>query len=404
MAVSADQTHSTPDANNVSKWQQHLSLQRPAALPGCIWLHACSVGEVASIAPLYKALIKQGYKMHLTVVTATGFAHAKRILGNDLSISYLPWDIPGTMARLVKRLRPSLLLLAETEFWPGMLWACKKNRIPVIGINTRISDRSFPRYQASSFLWSRCLKPVELFLAQSRLDAERLVAMGVAADRVKVVGNLKYAVSTPDVDAQALRLKLDHSSTHPILLVASTHEGEDRAILNMWPAWHAACPNLLTVIVPRHPERFDQVAELIREQGHRLSRWSEQQQHDGDFILVDAMGVLGDLYTVADAVIIAGSLKNIGGHNPLEAAVCGRGVLTGPFVQNFREIMNDMQQHNAAIIAGNQQELESAMTRLLQHPDELKQLHAHAALFMQDKTGVLESTLDHISAYLPAPD
>jgi len=355
------------------------------------------------VAPLYHALTRQGYKVHLTVVTATGFAHAKRVLGKELTVSYLPWDIPGCMARLVKRLQPALLLLAETEFWPGMLMACKKNRIPVIGINTRISDRSFPRYQATAFYWRRCLKPVVMFLAQSQLDAERLIAMGVAADRVNVVGNLKYAISAPGVDAQSLRLKLDSSGTRPILLVASTHEGEDRAILNMYPTWHGLCRNLLAVIVPRHPERFDQVAELVRSHGHRLSRWSEQKQYDSDFILVDAMGVLGELYSVADIVIIAGSLKNIGGHNPLEAAVCGRGVVTGPFVQNFREIMNDMQRQNAAIIANDAQELETAVGRLLQHPDELKQLHAHAALFMQDKTGVLESTLDCIAAYLPAP-
>jgi len=390
-----------PHANGISKWQQHLTLQLPATQPGCIWLHACSVGEVASVVPLFRALTGQGHKVHLTVVTATGFAHAKRVLGKELSVSYLPWDIPGCMARLVNRLKPALLLLAETEFWPGMLMACKKNRIPVVGINTRISDRSFPRYQATSFYWRRCLDPVVMFLAQSQLDAERLIAMGVAAGHVKVVGNLKYAISAPSVEAQSLRLKLDSSGSRPILLVASTHEGEDRAILNMWPAWRAACHNLLTVIVPRHPERFDQVAELIREHGHRLSRWSEQQQHDSDFILVDAMGVLGDLYSVADVVIIAGSLKNIGGHNPLEAAVCGRGVVTGPFVQNFREIMHDMQRQNAVIIASNAQELEAAVTRLLQHPDELKQLHAHATLFMQDKTGVLESTLECISPYLP---
>ncbi|GAV20799.1 3-deoxy-D-manno-octulosonic-acid transferase [Mariprofundus micogutta] len=339
--------------------------------------------------------------MHLTVVTATGFAHAKRLLGSDISISYLPWDIPGTMARLVNKLRPALLLLAETEFWPGMLLACNKRNIPVIGINTRISDRSFPRYQATRFFWSRCLKPVAMFLAQSAIDAERLVGMGVSADRVRVVGNLKYAVSAPTVDAGALRLKIDSSCNRPILLIASTHEGEDRAILNMWPVWHAVCPDLLTIIVPRHPERFDQVANLIREHGHGLSRWSQHEQHDSDFILVDAMGILGELYSVADAVIIAGSLKNIGGHNPLEAAVCGRGVVTGPFVQNFREIMDHMQQDNAAIIAADNQELELAISRLLQHPDELKQLHAHAALFIQNKAAVLESTLEFISAYLP---
>jgi len=384
------------------KWRQHLSLSLPAEKSGCIWVHACSVGEVASVAPLIKGLQHQGYNIHLTVVTATGFTHACRLLGESISISFLPWDVPGLMARLARRLKPALLLLTETEFWPGMLSACKTQKIPVIGINTRISDRSFPRYKATRFFWQHWLKSAALFLAQSSVDAERLQAMGIDRSNIQVIGNLKYAISPPTVDAASLRLKLDTSNNRPILLIASTHEGEERAILNMWPTWHAACPNLLTVIVPRHPQRFEQVAELVQEKGHHLSRWSEQDNHESNFILLDAMGILGQLYTIADAVIIAGSLENIGGHNPLEAAVCGRGVVTGPYVQNFREIMHDMQQQQAAIITNNNQELEQAIEELLQNPEQLKRLHKHAALFMQDKTGVLEATLEAITPWLPA--
>jgi len=389
----------------VIKWHQHLSLDLPATKAGCIWVHACSVGEVGSVTPLIKALLHMGHQIHLTVVTATGFAHASRLLGSKISISYLPWDVPGTMIRMVSRLKPALLLLAETEFWPGMLAACKRRNVPVVGINTRISDRSFPKYRASRFFWRYCLKSAAMFLAQSPIDAERLYAMGVDRQRIQAVGNLKYAISAPQVDAEALRLKLDSSANRPILLIASTHEGEDRAVLDMWPTWHAACPNLLTVIVPRHPQRFDQVADLIRNKGHHLSRWSEHEQHDADFILVDAMGVLGQLYTIADAVLVAGSMENIGGHNPLEPAVCGRGVITGPYVQNFRDIMLDMQQQQAAIIAANNQDLEAAIEGLLQNPEQLKALHKHAALFMQDKTGVLEDTLAAIAPWLPpVPD
>jgi len=388
------------------KWRQHLTLDLPASKIDCIWVHACSVGEVASVTPLIKALLHQGQQVHLTVVTATGFAHAGRLLGTAVSISYLPWDIPGTMTRLVNRLKPALLLLAETEFWPGMLGACKLSKVPVIGINTRISDRSFPRYKATRFFWRHWLKSAVLFLAQSPIDAERLHIMGIEQKNIRVAGNLKYAISAPHVDAEKLRLKLESSGNRPILLIASTHEGEDRALLDMWPTWHAACPNLVTIIVPRHPQRFDQVAELVREQGHHLSRWSELEQctseHTGNFILIDAMGILGQLYTVADAVIVAGSLEDIGGHNPLEAAICGRGVVTGPYIQNFREIMQDMQQQQAAIIANSPQELEMAIEELLQHPERLTTLHKHAALFMQDKTGVLKKTLDAIAPWLPA--
>jgi len=390
------------------KWRQHLTIDLPQTRHGCIWVHACSVGEVGSVTPLIHALLEQGHTVHLTVVTATGFAHADRLLGDSISLSFLPWDLPMAMMRLVRSLKPSLLLLAETEFWPGMLSACRKQDIPVIGINTRISDRSFPRYQASRWLWKRWLAPVSLFLPQSQTDAERLIAIGVAADKIEVAGNLKYAIRAPVADSKALREKLDINSSRPILLIASTHEGEDSRLLDMWPAWHATCPELLTVIVPRHPERFDQVAALIRERGYRLSRWSELHDHDTnrydtDFVLLDSMGILTGLYTVADVVIVAGSLENIGGHNPLEAAICGRGVVTGPYVQNFRDIMAEMQQSEAAIISRNDSELEAAITRLLSHPDELRNLNASAALFIQDRAQVLERILAAIQTWMPDP-
>ncbi len=382
------------------KWRQHFTLSLPEPRPGCIWVHACSVGEVGSVVPLIRALLNMGYNIHLSVVTATGFAHANRLLGNDITISFLPWDIPGAMSRFIRQLQPAILLLTETEFWPGKLSACRKYQVPVISINTRISDRSFPRYQASRFFWRRWLAPVSLFLAQSRQDAERLVAIGVAAEKVQTAGNLKYAISAPKLDAEELRQRLDASGRRPILLVASSHEGEDPLILDMWESWHANNRDLLTVFVPRHPQRFNSVAALIHERGHRLSRWSENEQHNADFILIDTMGVLGKLYSVADIVIIAGSLKNIGGHNPLEAAICGRGVVTGPYVQNFREIMDEMKHSNAAIVAQDEQELENAINRLLTFPDELKTLHASAALFIVDKAQVLNHILDAIQPYL----
>jgi len=397
---SCSNTPMQDSAHHPVKWRQHFTLSLPGARPGCIWVHACSVGEISSVVPLIRALLDMGHDIHLTVITATGFAHADRLLGNDITISYLPWDIPGAMYRFIRQLQPALLLLTETEFWPGKLSACRKLQVPMISINTRISDRSFPRYQASRFLWQRWLAPVSLFLAQSQQDAERLVAIGVEAEKIQTAGNLKYAVAAPELDAEKLRHKLDASGRRPILLLASSHEGEDTLILDMWESWHASNKDLLTIFVPRHPGRFNTVAELIHQRGHSLSRWSESEQHNADFILIDAMGVLDKLYCIADIVIVAGSLTNIGGHNPLEAAICGRGVVTGPYVQNFREIMDEMKHSNAAIVAHDTQELEAAINRLLTMPNELKTLHASAALFIHDKAQVLNHILSALEPYL----
>ncbi len=387
--------------NNACRWRQHLTLDLPAASSRPVWLHACSVGETGSLAPLINALLEKSLPLHLTVVTKTGFAHARRLFGGRIGLSYLPWDVPGLMGRFVRRLRPHLLLLAETEFWPGMLLACRRGGIPVVGINTRISDRSFPRYRASRFLWRRWLSPVSLFLAQSDLDTARLTAMGVDPSRIRVVGNLKFAVPPPQVEAEALRKRLDKSMVRPILLVASTHEGEETILLDMWPEWKRLQPDLLMVIVPRHPRRFDDVADMVRQQGLRLARWSETQADPrADIMLIDTMGILGTLYVTADIAIIGGSLAPVGGHNPLEAAVCGRGVIAGPYVHNFRAIFREMQHAGGAIVAEDCHALNLAVQHFLQHPDELRRMHAHSAAFMLDKARVLERTLKAIHPYL----
>jgi len=383
-----------------NKTSQHFTLDLPQVQHGSVWVHACSMGEVASVAPLINKLLDANKKVHLTVVTRTGYAHAERLFKDNISKSWLPWDLPFLMARFVKHLQPSLLLLNETEFWPGMLKACKKQNVPVVGVNTRISDRSFPKYYKTRKLWKRWLSPASLFLAQSSVDAERLEAMGVAKQKIKTVGNLKFAVQTPDVDATQVRQLIDPSGKRPILIIASTHDNEEAQILDLLPMWKQKKPELLTLIVPRHPERFSDVAQLLTERGLSYTRYADERTGNEDVVLIDAMGVLTGLYTIADLVFIGGSLIDIGGHNPLEPAVCGRGVLTGKHVQNFRAVYDDMQKQGAAIIVQNKQELQAAMSRLLDRPDELQQLHAQAALFMQNQQAVLDDMWHEIKPHL----
>ncbi|MDX8410302.1 MAG: 3-deoxy-D-manno-octulosonic acid transferase [Mariprofundaceae bacterium] len=385
------------------RWRQHLGLDLPRADKHPIWLHACSVGEVASISPLVQALIKRRLPVHITVVTDTGLAHARRQFGDAVTVSYLPWDLPGLMRRLTARLSPRLLLIAETEFWPGLLNACRSASIPVMSINTRISDRSFPRYLASRWLWRRWLRDVRMCFVQSKLDGERMQAIGVDRQRIRVAGNLKFAVPAPEVDAAALRQRLDGSQNRPILLTASTHEGEEEILLAMLATLKRIRPDLLLVLVPRHPRRFDAVADMVVAHGFKLKRWSKPETTPADVVLIDAMGVLAGLYSVADLAFIGGSLSDIGGHNPLEAAVCGRGVITGPHIQNFRDIMQRMQQAGGAIVVENGNELESSLARLLKHPDEARALHAAAAMFMQQQSRVLPDLLAAIEPFCQEP-
>lgn len=382
------------------RWRQHLGLDLPRLGGRPIWIHACSVGEVASVAPLVRALLARRLPVHISTVTATGMQHALRLFGDTVSAGYLPWDLPGAMARLVEGLNPRVLLLTETEFWPGMLAACKRRNVPVIGINTRISDRSFPRYLASRWLWRRWLAGIAFFCAQSELDGQRLAAIGVDAGRILYLGNLKYAISPPLVDATKLRCRLDAGGSRPILIAASTHAGEDEILLDLLPGWRRLRPGLLLVLVPRHPERFAAVAEAVEQRGLHLARWSQDAPANADVVLIDAMGLLAQLYAIADLAFIGGSLVPFGGHNPLEAAVCGRGVITGPHIMNFRGIMAGMEQSGAAIVAGDRNAFDAAVRRLLSRPQELSQLHRAAAALMQNQAGVLNRVLAALSPYL----
>jgi len=403
--------------HQTAKWKQHLALALPeTCAEGCVWIHACSVGEVNSIAPLVYWLLEEKQPIHLTVVTKTGMQHAQRLFDKRIYISYLPWDLPGRIAKLIDHIHPQLLLLTETEFWPGMLSACKQRKIPIIGINTRISDRSFPRYEATARLWKHWLKPVQIFLAQSNIDAERLAALGIEKERIQPVGNLKYAIKPPKVDTSQIRATIDPSKQKPIILVASTHHNEEQQILNMWATWKQTRPDLILLIVPRHPKRFNDVAGDIESTGKPYCRWSELSYTDKnelheesphksnvpeEIILIDAMGVLQQLYTIADIAIIGGTLAPIGGHNPLEAAICGRGIITGPHIENFREVMHDMKIEHAAIVANDAADMEQAVLRLLQHPDELRELHAHATHFISKKNDVLKKVCQVIEPWLP---
>ncbi|PIS19451.1 MAG: 3-deoxy-D-manno-octulosonic acid transferase [Zetaproteobacteria bacterium CG12_big_fil_rev_8_21_14_0_65_55_1124] len=384
-----------------SRWRQHLTLDLPQGGHRPVWIHACSVGEVSSVAPLIMGLLDMGHSVHLTVVTDTGFAHAERLFDDSISIAYLPWDFPGLMRRMIAQLNPRLLLLTETEFWPGMLHSCQKRNIPVIGINTRISDRSFPRYRATRWLWKRWLAGVSMFLAQSDIDAGRLACMGVDPSRIRSVGHLKYAVSPPQVDSEELRQRLDASASRPLLLAGSTHDNEEEQLAGMLGGWKRLAPSLLLVLIPRHPQRFSAVAERMAALGLRTARWSQgAATKDVDAVVIDEMGVLGQLYTIADLVFIGGSLIPHGGQNPLEAAVCGRGVITGPHTHNFISIMQDLRQADAAVQCRDATEVDLAVQRFLSHPDELRSLHAHAAAFMQDRADVANRMLKAIEPWL----
>jgi 3-deoxy-D-manno-octulosonic-acid transferase len=338
-----------------------------------LWLHAVSVGEVLAVSRLVDELDKAFPEFHLLIstTTRTGQELARRRFGAS-RVFYCPLDLPWAVRAYLNTLRPRLLILAETEFWPNLLSGCFRRSIPVAVVNARISDRSWPRYRLLKRLWQPFLSRIARVLAQSETDAERLRTIGCLADHVSVAGNLKFDVRAA-VEADATRLLKVLAPGLRFLVAGSTLEGEEAALLEAWPRVLAADPQLVMVIAPRHPERFAAVAALLEQSGipwTRRSDWHVQPQgsiksmRPGQIVLLDTIGELASVYSLAAVAFVGGSLVPAGGHNPLEPAQFGVPIVMGPHYANFRAITEDLLAHQALRIAAKE-DLATSLISLL---------------------------------------
>ena len=350
-------------------WRLATHFAPPGQRP-LIWLHAVSVGEVLAITRLVNNLENAlpGYQILISTTTRTGQALARDHFGSN-RVFYCPLDLPWAAGAYLNALKPCLFVLAETEFWPNLLSGCFRRGIPVAVVNARISDRSWPRYRRLRVLWRPFLSRLSRVLAQSPADAERLLAIGCRAERVSVAGNLKFDVRVAQ-EANATRQLKSMAHGLRIIVAGSTLEGEESALLDAWPQLLAADPQLVMVLAPRHPERFSAVAALLEKSGVpwcKRSHWKEesaQKLRPGEIVLLDTIGELASVYSLASAAFVGGSLVAAGGHNPLEPAQFGVPVVIGPHYANFRAITEDLLAHNALRIAATE-ELAVALAHLL---------------------------------------
>ncbi len=369
-----------------------------------IWLHAVSVGETRAAEPLIEALLRE-YPQHrilLTHMTPTGRATGQEFLmkhPDRLLQAYLPYDLPDACGRFFRHFRPSLGLLMETELWPNLIAQAQGHGTPVALINARLSARSARGYQRFPRLIHPAFAALSAVAAQTLADAERLTALG--ARHVAVCGNLKF-----DVTPAAERLALGKTwkaafGARPVLLAASTREGEETLLL----AALAACPlpDLLLILVPRHPQRFAEVATLVREHGFSVCRRSENTLPDAatQVWLGDTMGEMAAYYAAADLAIIGGSLLPFGGQNLIESAACGCPVLVGPHTFNFTQAAADAVACGAAQRVGNVELAMSAAHDLLQDRTALQAMQQAAKDFSREHRGASERTLALISRILP---
>jgi 3-deoxy-D-manno-octulosonic-acid transferase len=293
------------------------------------------------------------YRVLISTTTRTGQALARERFGAE-RVFYCPLDLPWAVAAYLNALRPKMLVLAETEFWPNMLDGCFRRGIPVVVVNARISDRSWPRYLRLRRLWRPFLSRLTAALAQTETDAERLRALGCAAERVTVGGNLKFDVRAGE-PAAATRLIDELKGELGLVVAGSTLEGEEAMLVTAWPKILASEPALAMVLAPRHPERFDSVAELLSRSGFSWRRRSlfkktgleETSLHPGEIVLLDSIGELASVYSLASVAFVGGSLVAAGGHNPLEPAQFGVPVVMGEHFANFRGIVEALQAREA---------------------------------------------------------
>lgn len=372
---------------------------REAAGGPTAWIHAVSVGEVLAVSHMVGELKVRlpGYRIVVSTVTATGQQLARQRFGED-DVFYLPLDLPFAVRAYFKVLKPKLLVLAESEFWPNLLHEARQSGAAVAVVNARVSDRSLPRYQRVRRLLDQVLRDVDIFLAQSEEDARRLVAIGARPERVRVGGNLKFEVKTPGTStiADAFAVAVQRERFGPVLVAGSTLEGEEAVLLACFRAVMQLYPSTVMVLAPRHPERFANVASILAASGlhwQRRSQWDGQPLDAGGVFLLDTIGELAGLYRFADVAFVGGSLVAGGGHNVLEAAQFGVPILVGPHTENFRDIIQIFQQAQALRVV-TAESLTSTVLALLNDSVEREGLGQRARKVMQMQQGATERTVE----------
>jgi 3-deoxy-D-manno-octulosonic-acid transferase len=348
-----------------------------------IWVHAVSVGEVFAASRLIQELDGQSAcQVMISTTTRTGQRLARERFGAD-RVFYFPLDFRFAVRAWLRALRPRMVVLLETEFWPRMLTECRRAGVPVAVVNARISDRSWPRYLRLRFLWRHLLNGFALVLAQSELDAERLSALG--ASNVRVGGNLKYdiRVAQPAAVTEVLRVQLPEGVK--MVVCGSTLEGEEELLVKSLP------PSVVAIIAPRHPERFDAVAAMLDQRGLRYvrrSKWmaSPTSLAAGMVFLLDSIGELASVYSLASLAVVGGGMFAPGGHNPLEPAQFGVPVVIGPHYENFREIVEKLRAADAIVVA-EPSALPDTLADLLRDEDAARAMGARARAVFESEAG-----------------
>jgi 3-deoxy-D-manno-octulosonic-acid transferase len=387
-----------------------LGLTSYPDLDGGIWVHAVSVGEVGAARNLLAALSQAmpGVRLGLSVTTAAGLEAARHCAGPSIAVFSFPLDLARPVEKAFSAVRPGLLVLTETELWPLVLERARSRGVPVALVNGRISDRSFRRYLLLRGWFRRVLDNISLFAMQTDEDARRIERLGAWPDRILVTGNIKYDLAPAPPFADTARLKAA-AAGRPVLVAASTGEGEEQLVLG---AWKGLDPRPFLVLVPRRPERFDDVARLIESAGFTVVRRSSPDpapaNHESqitnhkspDVYLLDSIGELASLYGEGFLAFLGGSLIATGGHNPIEAWAQGVAVLVGPHTENFRDITQAGERLGILERVADERELARALDRAVKDRAGTAARGDRARRFVAESRGAAASTAESVAGLL----
>ncbi|WP_213716148.1 lipid IV(A) 3-deoxy-D-manno-octulosonic acid transferase [Cedecea lapagei] len=374
--------------------------------PGGIMLHSVSVGETLAAIPLVRALRHRYPELPITVttMTPTGSERVMSAFGEDVQHVYLPYDLPCALNRFLNKVDPKLVLIMETELWPNLIAALHKRFIPLVIANARLSARSAKGYAKLGDFVRTLLQRITLIAAQNEEDGERFISLGAKRSQLTVTGSLKFDISvTPQLAARAVTLRRQWAPHRPVWIATSTHEGEESIIVQAHQSLLKQFPNLLLILVPRHPERFPDAINLVRNAGlSYITRSSgEVPSSSTQIVIGDTMGELMLLYGIADLAFVGGSLVERGGHNPLEPAAHAIPVLMGPHTFNFKDICARLSQADGLITVTDEQSLVKEIASLLTDEDYRNFYGRHAVEVLYQNQGALQRLLQLLEPYLP---
>jgi 3-deoxy-D-manno-octulosonic-acid transferase len=400
-------------ASQVLAWRQKRGKENPARLPErygraslprpegpLVWLHGASVGEMLAVIPLIERLRAKNFAVLMTSGTVTSASLAEQRLPPGTIHQFVPLDAPRFVDRFLDHWRPDLALFVESDLWPNLILAAADRNIPMILVNGRVSMRSFSRWKLQPSAIGALLERFDLCLAQSSADAQRYGALG--ASHISSTGNLKLDVPAPPADLPTLRNLKTVVGSRVVVAAASTHPGEENEIISTHRRLRALCPTLLTIIVPRHPERGPGVAEAIQAAGltAALRSRGELPKADVDIFVVDTLGELGLIYRLAPIVFMGGSLASHGGQNPIEAIRLGAAVIHGPHVWNFAEIYASLDAAKGAELVADEEALLTCLAAWVANPTARKAVADAASKTVAKLGGALERTLAALEPYL----